>query len=160
MKKEAKLPGLTKCNVKTCPPTGPINLLDAFVYPIGSNIIRQYLSSNWMLSPVLANGLLDLSFMACIHFTLGSSFSCWSAPCACHMGLSVSFDHTPFQMKLNTKNTILWLSFIFCLAATVFYIVVYEKINYVNIRYLKDAINLIWYRFHLESSQINCFSVF
>ena len=44
------------------------------------------------------------------------------------MGLSVSFDHTPFQMKLNTKNTknILWLSFMFCLAATVFYIVVYE----------------------------------
>ena len=79
------------------------------------------------------------------------------------MGLSVSFDHTPFQMKLNTKNTkntILWLSFMFCLAATVFYIVVYEKINHVNIRYLKDAINLIWYRFHLESSQINCFLVF
>ena len=116
MKKEAKLPGLTKCNAKTCPPTGPINLLDAFVYPIGSNIIQQYLSSNWMLSSLLANGLSDLSRMASIHFNFGSSFSFWS-------GLNISFDHTPFQMKLNIKTTILWLSFLnfmWCLAAAVF----------------------------------------
>ena len=104
--------------------------------------------------------LIRPQFYGMYTFHFGKQF--FMLEYACHMGLSVSFDHTPFQMKLNTKNTknILWLSFMFCLAATVFYIVVYEKINYVNIRYLKDAINLIWYRFHLESSQNNCFSVF
>ena len=47
--------------------------------------------------------LIRPQFYGMYTFHFGKQF--FMLECACHMGLSVSLYHTPFQRKLNTKKT-------------------------------------------------------